>query len=277
VPAASIAQALPYVNWILLVALAVGSFGFVAILGQVTDATRGYLGFTAVCAAILAAIALVADLALPATSGLTIRAAPAELDLARRAGLVAFIVLALGYVVALRRERRPLPLAVGTGIAAAATLVAAAAGWAPTLVDSVPLIVQLVVLAAAAGGALASVILGHWYLVTPRISERPLVLAARLLTGVVALQLALFVVWTTLGGGPGQLAFDAFAGGPVLFVILRLVVSLLFAVVLSYMAIRTAETRSMESATGLLYIDLAAILAGTIGAAALYLSAGLLV
>jgi hypothetical protein len=59
--------------------------------------------------------------------------------------------------------------------------------------------------------------------------------------------------------------------------VLRLVVSLLFAVILSYMAIRTAETRSMESATGLLYIDLAAILAGTIGAAALYLSAGLLV
>lgn len=276
-PAASIAQALPYVNWILLVTLAVGCFCFVAILGQATDATRGYLGFTAACAAVLAAIALVADLGLPVPSGLTIVAAPAELDLARRLGLGAFIVLAVGYVLALRRERPPAPLAVLTGLAAAATLVAAAVGWAPTWVDSVPLLVQLACLAAAAGGALAAVILGHWYLVTPRISERPLVLAARLLTSVIALQLALFVVWTTLGGGPGQLAFDAFATGSVLFVVLRLVVSLLFALVLSYMAIRTAETRSMESATGLLYINLAAILAGTIGAAALYISAGLLV
>jgi hypothetical protein len=277
VPAASIAQALPYVNWILLVTLAVGSFGLVAILGQTTDATRGYLGFTAVCAAVLAAIALAADLTLPVPAGLTIGAAPAELDLGRRLGLGAFILLAVGYALALRREHWRAPVAVLTGLAAAATLVAAAAGWAPSLVDSVPLLVQLVVLAAAAGGSLAAVILGHWYLVTPRISERPLVLAARLLTGVIALQLGLFVVWTTLGGGPGQLAFDAFAGGSVVFVALRLVVSLLFALVLSYMAIRTAETRSMESATGLLYIDLAAILAGTIGAAALYLSAGLLV
>lgn len=276
-PAASIAQALPYVNWVLLVALAVGSFSFVAFLGQLTDATRGYLGFTAVCAVVLAAIALVADVALPVPSGLTIVAAPAELDLARRLGLGAFIGLAVGYVLALRWQRRQLPLAIVTTLAAAVTLVAAAAGWAPSPVDSIPFLVQLVVLAAAAGGALAAVILGHWYLVTPRISERPLVLAARLLTGVIALQLCLFVVWTTLGGGPGQLAFDAFAGGSVVFVILRLVVSLLFAAVLSYMAIRTAETRSMESATGLLYIDLAAILAGTIGAAALYLSAGLLV
>ena len=276
-PAATIAQALPYANWILLVSLAVGSFALVAILGQATDATRGYLGFTAVCAAVLATIALIADLALPAPGGLTIVAPPAELDLARRIGLGVFAALAVGYALAVRRQQWRAPLAVLTLGAGAATLVAAAAGWAPTLVDSVPLLVQLCVLGAAAGGALAAVILGHWYLITPRISERPLVLATRLLTGVVALQLALFVVWTTLSGGPGQLAFEAFAGGPVLFVVLRLVVSLLFALVLSYMAIRTAATRSMESATGLLYIDLAAILAGTIGAAALYLSAGLLV
>jgi hypothetical protein len=277
VPAATIAQALPYANWILLVSLAVGSFALVAILGQTTDATRGYLGFTAVCAAVLATIALIADLALPAPGGLTIVAPPAELDLARRMGLGVFVVLAVGYALAVRRQQWRARPAVLTLVAGAATLVAAAAGWAPTPVDSVPLLVQLCVLAAAAGGALAAVILGHWYLITPRISERPLVLATRLLTGVVALQLALFVVWTTLSGGPGQLAFNAFAGGPVLFVVLRLVVSLLFALVLSYMAIRTAATRSMESATGLLYIDLAAILAGTIGASALYLSAGLLV
>jgi hypothetical protein len=43
------------------------------------------------------------------------------------------------------------------------------------------------------------------------------------------------------------------------------------------MALRTAQTRSMESSTGLLYINLAAVLAGTIGAAALYVSGGILV
>jgi len=277
VPASSIAQALPYVNWVLLVSLALGSFGFAALLAWRTDATAGYVRFTAVCAAFLGLIALAADLGLPPPSQLMIVAPPPGLDVARRLGLGAFAVLAVVYAISLRRPARREPLAVVTIVAAAVTLVAAAAGWAPTLADAVPLLVQLPVLAAAAGGALAAVILGHWYLVTPRISERPLMLATRVLTAVIGLQLVLFVVWTTLGAGPAQRPFAAFDGESILFVILRLVVSLLFAAVLSYMAIRTAVTRSMESATGLLYIDLAAILAGTIGAAALYLSAGLLV
>ena len=58
---------------------------------------------------------------------------------------------------------------------------------------------------------------------------------------------------------------------------MRLIVTLAFPLVLVFMALRTAQTRSMESATGLLYINLAAVAAGTIGAAALYVTAGLLV
>jgi hypothetical protein len=87
----------------------------------------------------------------------------------------------------------------------------------------------------------------------------------------------LFVVWTTLGGGVGQDAWDAFTGPSALLVYLRGFVTVAFPIVLAYMAYRTALTRSMESATGLLYINLAAVLAGTIGAAALYVSGGLLV
>jgi hypothetical protein len=140
----------------------------------------------------------------------------------------------------------------------------------------VPLFVQLVVLSLATGGSLAAVILGHWYLVTPKISDKPLVLQAKLLIGVIGLQVLLFIVWTTLGGGPGQGPFDAFTSGNLLLVVLRLLVTLLFPLVLCWMAWRTALTRSMESATGLLYINLAAVMAGTIGAAALYVSSGLL-
>ena len=85
------------------------------------------------------------------------------------------------------------------------------------------------------------------------------------------------MTWTTLGGGPGQAAWDAFSGANALLVVLRLLVSIVFPIALTYMAWRTARTRSMESATGLLYINLAAVMAGTIGATALYVSNGLLV
>jgi hypothetical protein len=277
VPLATIAEALPYVNWILIATLAVGTFAFAALARETTDVTRGYAGFSIFAAGLLALLALLSDFGLPEPTQLVVVQAPAEVELARRIGLAGFIGASLAYFIAIRRDQRNLLLPVAGLALALLALAAAALGWAPTLVDSVPLLLQLIVLSAATGGALSTLALGHRYLVTPRLSERPLVLLTRLLTLAIGLQLLLFIAWTTLGGGPGQGPFDAFTGGAVFLVGLRLVVSLAFALALSYMAMRTAMTRSMESSTGLLYIGLAAVLAGTIGAAALYVSTGLLV
>jgi hypothetical protein len=270
------AQALPYVAWVLLVTLAVGTFVFVAITRERAAPTRGYLDFGAWSAALLAVLALLTDWGLPPATELVIQPAPPTVDTIRQTGLAAFSLLAIVYYAALRSRIPVLPVAVLTTAAALVTLAAAAFGWAPTGVDAVPLLVQLCMLSAITGGSLAAIALGHWYLVTPKLSEAPLVLQTRMLIALLAVQILLFVVWTTLGGGPGQAAFDAFTEGPILLVIMRAAITLVFPLVLCYMAMRTAQTRSMESATGLLYINLAAVMAGTIGAAALYVSAGLL-
>lgn len=269
-------QSLPYVAWVLLATLAFGSFAFVVLTRQLTDVTRGYLGFTAFCSGLLALLALMADWGLTPPTDLVIQPAVPALVTLREVGLAAFAVTALVYPF-IARQRSALILALTGGAAAVLALGAAAFGWAPTPPDGVPLLVQLTVLSLATGGSLAAIVLGHWYLVTPKISERPLVLQARLLLAIVGMQTLLFIVWTTLGGGPGQGAFVAFSGNALLLVVLRLLVSLLFPLVLTWMAWRTALTRSMESATGLLYINLAAVMAGTIGAAALYVSGGLLI
>jgi hypothetical protein len=139
--------------------------------------------------------------------------------------------------------------------------------------------IQLLLLAAAIGGVFAAMILGHWYLVTPRLPEAPLVMISRMLLGVVALQVALFVVWVGVGAGPGAEGgpFHALVGPWALFVWLRLLVGLAFPLVVSWAAVQTARSRSMESATGLLYINVGTIAAGTIVAAGLYFGAGLLV
>ena len=271
-----VVDSLPYVASVLLASLAFGSFAFVAVTRWLTDATRGYLGFTSFCAGLLALLSLAIKFGLAAPNDQVIRTAPADLDLLRQYGIGAFAAAALLYPIVGGRARASLVLRVAGLVAGAIALAATAFGWAPIAVDAVPLMVQLVMLSLVTGGSLAAVILGHWYLVTPKISDRPLVLQTRLLLGLIGLQTLLFVVWTTLGGGPGQGAFDAFAGANLLLVVLRLLVSLLFPLVLCWMAWKTALTRSMESATGLLYINLAAVMAGTIGAAALYMSSGLL-
>lgn len=276
VPAAIVAHALPYVNWIVLVSLAVGAFAFVAITAERTDATRGYLATTSVLVGILAALALASDLGLPDPTGQVIKATTPNVDLLRRVGLGDLAFLGFVYVYAVRR-RWQLVVEVAALISGASALAAAAFGWAPTIVDSVPFAVQLGILSAVAGGSLAAIVLGHWYLVTPKLSERPLLLQARLLLCLLVVQALLFIVWTTLGGGVGQGPWDALSGPSALIVWLRGIITIAFPVVLAYMALRTSQTRSMESATGLLYINLAAVLAGTIGAAALYISSGILV
>ena len=276
-PVATLAEALPYVLWITIASLAIGAFAFAVATGWFTDATQGYLRFMAALVAVGALLGFALDGGLPTATALAIQSAPPELDSLRRSGLGGLVIAAIAYAVLVGSARGRFATGVAGLACAGLTVLGAASGWAPTPVEAVPLSVQLGILAAVTGGSTAAVALGHWYLVTPRISIRPLVFQTRLLLAALTVQGLLFVVWTTLGGGIGQGPWDAFTGSSALLVWLRGLVTVAFPLVLCYMAFRTAQTRSMESATGLLYINLAAVLAGTIGAAALYVSSGILV
>ncbi|HEY7590865.1 MAG TPA: hypothetical protein VH723_07725 [Candidatus Limnocylindrales bacterium] len=277
-PAERIASNLAFINWTVLTGLAIGAFAAVVLARERTDATRGFLTFTGFCAVLAGILALVSDGALPAALADSPVATDSAWTEPRRLALAAFCVLAAAFVVAVARGRKPTAVGVAGLAAAVAVLVFGALGWGGGVIGAVPLLVQLAVLAAATGGVFAAMILGHWYLVTPRLSERPLILFARLLTAVIAVQVVLFLVWVATGAGPaGQPAFAALGGPWALFVWLRLIVGLLFPLVVSWAAIQTARTRSMESATGLLYINVGTVAAGTILAAGLYFGAGLLV
>jgi hypothetical protein len=278
VPAERIAENLAFINWTVLTALAIGSFAAVVLARLRTDATRGFLSFTAACAVAFGVLAWLSDQALPAAIvGTPITVDPA-FDLPRRSALGVFCLLAAAYVVALvQRRRAPVLAAAGLG-AAAATLVFGALGWGGSLLLAIPLLLQLAVLTLATGGVFAAMILGHWYLVTPKLPEAPLILISRILVAVVGLQVVLFTVWVATGAGPGGAGPFAVLVGPwAMFVWLRLIVGLIFPLIVSWAAVQTARSRSMESATGLLYINIGTIASGTILAAGLYFGAGLLV
>jgi len=234
--------------------------------------------FTATCAACLGILAFLSDQALPLVRpGSPFQADP-TFDLPRRIFLAAFCLLAAAYVVALARRRRAPVLAAAGLAAAAATLICGALAWGGSALFAVPLLLQLAILAVATGGVFAAMILGHWYLVTPKLPEAPLILISRSLLFVVGLQVVLFAVWVSTGAGPGGGGpFTVLVGPWALFVWLRLIVGLIFPLVVSWAAVQTARSRSMESATGLLYINVGTIAAGTILAAGLYFGAGLLV
>jgi hypothetical protein len=285
VSADQIATNLALINWTVLAGLAVGSFAVVVLARLRTDATRGFLAFTALCATAFGVLAWLSDGALPlpgASAALGSTASPVVTDPmfegARRSALVVFTVLAAVTTLALARGGRGTIPGIA-GLAAGITaLVLGGLTWGGSPGGAALLTVQLLVLALATGGVFAAMILGHWYLVTPKLPEATLVMVSRRLLWVIAIQVALFVLWVGIGLGPGSTGpFAALVGPYALFVWLRLVVGLVFPLVVSWAAVQTARTRSMESATGLLYINVGTIAAGTILAAGLYFGAGLLV
>jgi hypothetical protein len=279
VSATQIAQNLAYINWTVLAGLALGTYAAVVLLRRRTAATSGYLAFATISAIAFGFLAWLSDGALPDSLGASPVVPDPAFDAPRRLALAAFVVVAFVAAVARRRS-----LAWSGGLeaiafaAGALTVLFGAVGWGGGPLGAAALLVQLAVLFAAIGGVFAAMVLGHWYLVTPKLPEAPLILLARVLLGVMAIQVALFVAWVGLGAGPADPApFGALTGQWALFVWLRLIVGLIFPLVVSWAAVQTARTRSMESATGLLYINVGTIAAGTILAAGLYFGAGLLV
>ena len=277
-PADQIAQNLAFINWTVLTGLALGTYAAAALAAWRTRATRGFVRFTTVCAIGFGILAWLSDGALPASLGESPVVADPAFDEPRRMALAAFLVLAVVGLVVLRTGRGSRLAAAGALAAGGLVLVFGALAWGGGPLGAVPLLVQLAILSAATGGVFAAMILGHWYLVTPKLPEAPLILIARLLLAIVALQVLLFAVWIATGAGPGGVApFAALTGSWALFVWLRLIVGLVFPLIVSWAALQTARSRSMESATGLLYINVGSIAAGTILAAGLYFGAGLLV
>lgn len=276
-PTRSIVEGLAYINWTILAGLAVGCFAAVVTLRLASSAARGFLAFSALVATTVGGLALLADGAFPETAPALPVSLEPTLDALRRALLAGFVVLAFVETVAIATRRQSAAislLGVAFGIAA---LTAAALGWAGLRPEGVPVAVQFLALAAADGGALAALILGHWYLVTPRLSERPLVLLARGLLVVVALQALLYATWLVSGANAGLPPLEPLVGPAALFVWFRAIVGIGLPLAITWAAVQTARTRSMESATGLLYIDLGLIASGSILAAGLWFGAGILV
>jgi hypothetical protein len=280
VPATQIAQNLAFINWTLLTGLALGSYAAIVLLRRRTTATRGYLAFTAMCALIFGMLAWVSDGALPSGLGESPVVVDPAWDAPRRLALLAFCGLG---IVAMMTRRGGLSIApyleAATLAAGIATLIAGAFAWGGGgPLGVVMLLTQLVIVSAAVGGVFAAMILGHWYLVTPKLPEAPLILLSRVLLSVTIIQVVLFAIWVSTGAGPADIAPFAVLVGPwALFVWLRLIVGLIFPVIVCWASVQTARTRSMESATGLLYINVGSIAAGTILAAGLYFGAGILV
>lgn len=248
-------EALPFVNWIFWTALTSGSLLVVGLSELLGGTTRGYRLFMAGLLVVFAAILVVSELALP----VGVEAAnTAEL---RRPLTLAFAAGAAGYLVASIADWPRAWLAIGSAaIGMASLVVLAAAGGS----RSAPLFAgQLLIAAVALGAVNAAMLLGHWYLVTPKLSPLPLRRMMWWLIGALVLQGVGFVLAIALVGT------DPLEGDIGWLTWLRLAVGIVLPIGVAVLAILASRASSLQASTGLLYIGLALIMAGSIAGASL--------
>ena len=293
-------QALPAAAFFLFLEAAVGgaiALFWVHLRGEVS---RGFTLFTGVCLWILGALAFWLRLAFPPVLVPGFGRALVWFA-AERALVLAFLVLLAAYLVGLRLSHAPARTAtprtngaVAGGVTSAPAaprgglhtilaplvpLLGLAGLWSAALVDPggqlAGLGTPLAVLAGATalGTALTGLSLGHWYLVTPSLSVRPLI---RLSLACVAALLAQIILLPLLlllpGTPPGAVA--SLLGPYALFFGVRVVFGLLVPLIAGLMTWRTARIRSLDSATGLLYVVAALVIAGEIVARSLFFLTG---
>jgi hypothetical protein len=248
-------EALPFVNWIFWAALTSGSLLVVGLSELLGGTTRGYRLFMAGLLVVLAVILVVSELGLPAgTEASATEDVRRPLVLAFAAGCVAYLVASLA-----RWPRAWLAIGVGAVGMAALVILAAAGGTRST-----PLFAgQLLIAAVALGAVNAAMLLGHWYLVTPKLSPTPLRRMMWLLLASLVLQVLTFAVAVTaVSSGP--------LSGPIGWLTwLRLVVGILLPIGITILAMLASRAASLQASTGLLYIGLALVMAGSIAGASL--------
>jgi hypothetical protein len=122
--------------------------------------------------------------------------------------------------------------------------------------------------AIALGGSDGAMLLGHWYLVTPKLSPAPLRRAALVVVTAVALQIAIVAITALRGDltGSWETGLSVALG-------LRIGVGLFMTVVVAAAAWWTAGMNT-QSSTGLLYVALGSAFAGEVSARVVFFLTG---
>jgi hypothetical protein len=261
---------LPLVLAVVLVELAVGGAFLLWFLDRRGQAPGGFLkltaGVDAVCAA--AAVGLIPTIIPRDLETLGLDGGPLS---SFGQALVVFLVMVLiQFALAffpwrdLRNVAGAATVAVGIGTLG----IAAIARPTPAPFDVFAL-VALPLGALALGGSSAAMLLGHWYLVTPKLSPAPLQTAALVVVGAVILQLAVVAVSFARGdlvGTTSQVGLTVAVG-------IRIGVGLLMTLGVALGGWWTARMNT-QSSTGLLYVGLGTALAGEISARVLFFLTG---
>ena len=192
---------------------------------------------------------------------------PDWFDPAKRAMLVvlgASIVYTLSVFMGWDPVGRLSGIAGAMGGAVAVVLLAAM--FAPPTWGFPAVLLALTAGTLAMGAVSVSMVWGHWYLTEGALPAWPLRDLAWVLIGALAFQVVVLVLNVIIPvretPTPSTTLTVGIWGNPAFY--LRIGVGLVFPIILAILSLRTTMLRAMQSATGLLYIAMAAVFAGEV-------------
>lgn len=256
-------DAMPHTLLIILAEMTVGSLIILQAIDGRGLVPRGFVRLSA--ASIWAVAGLMWWLALALPSGGDVDGYPLDDSALTAIRWSAFLVFAfaLPYTAfSLGQARLPaLVWGVASTIAGIALLLAIAALVSPATWGYAGVALSLLVGALAVGGVTMAMILGHWYLVTPRLPSRPLdIVTFGLIIALVAQGVLLVVnLIVPVRETPASQSDLSLGEHPAFWM---RILALLLPMALSWMAWRSSRERAMNAATGLLYLAMAAVLGG---------------
>jgi hypothetical protein len=265
---------LPLVLAVVLVELALGGTFVSWFLERRGEAPGGFVKLVAGVDAIAGAAALGLAPTLPrGDAALRVGLNPGALSsLGQALALVAILMtVQLAFTFVPTRVLRNIGgiLAIAAGLVALSTATYARTAQGPTDPFGLALAFAVAPLGALAlGGLDGAMLLGHWYLVTPKLPTAPLRNASLIVVAAVVLQLVV-VLGTVMRGDLSGTTQT----GLVVAIGIRIGVGLLMTLAVALAAWWTARMNT-QSSTGLLYVGLGSALAGEISARVLFFLTG---
>jgi hypothetical protein len=275
VPDLSLPALAPIATVVVLIEVAAGTTVAAYTVDVLGKVGRGFAGTTSLICAGLMGIDVLIEALLPqgtAPLGLPLpRGAQADLFHWSIAFTIALVAYAFFCAVMTDVARRVVGLiTIGFGAMAIAK---SAAAFGPALGGVGTAVVAFVPAALVSGSALAGMLLGHWYLVSPNLSFRPLRRAIDIVFGAVAVQAVVIVVVIVTAASTvrGELLWS---GDAVPFWLLVVGSGIVFTTGVALLTRHFARIRANQPATAMLYVLIISVVMGVVPAHLLFFVTG---
>ena len=181
-----------------------------------------------------------------------------------RISLAVLFALTIPYSLAAIMGARKASIAFGSlaGAAGLSTIILMSLVFAPPTWGYPGILLSLILGALVLGAVSIGMVLGHWYLVKPKLPEKPLRDLTFVLIVALILQALLLVPSLALPRESLVNSFDTPIGESPFF--WMRVAGLGLPLAFTYMAYDSSGVRAMQSATGLLYVSMALVIAGEV-------------